>query len=163
MRFVFPREVLLVEVERWCREPTCGARARLSLTKKQARAYAGFECGRCGRWYWDTLSPRDIPEWWKEFHGTPPEGLTPARELGSPRPAPDSAAAAGKAFEGSAGEVARRPPERPAGKAVSKPAGEGDDEDVGEVVERLSEAWRRLGGEREAAPEVAEPERGDRS
>jgi hypothetical protein len=154
MRFVFPREVLLVEVGRWCREPACGARVRLSLTKKQARSFTGFECERCGRWYWDTLSPGDIPEWWEEFHGTSPEGLTP--ELGSRRPAPENAGAVEKVVEReAAGEPERRPVAKPAWGAAEERGGE----DVGEVVERLSEAWRRMGGRRETKPAAAEPER----
>ena len=66
-KVVFPREVLLVEVERWCGDPACGARARLSLTKAEARAYAGFECPRCELWNDDALSERDIPDWWEEL------------------------------------------------------------------------------------------------
>ena len=160
MRFVFPREVLLVEVGRWCREPACGAPVRLSLTKQQARAYTGFECGRCGRWYWDTLAARDIPEWWKELRGTAPEGLAP--ELGSRRPAPESLGA----VEKPAGKSDAEQPERKSvNKPVNKPAwGAAEDEegaDVGEVVARLSEAWRRMGGKRERRPEAAEPERED--
>lgn len=152
MRIVFPREVLLVEVERWCREPTCGARARLSLTKKAARAYTGYECERCGRWFWDTLSARDIPEWWREFNGAAPElpkpvaeAPKPAPEPRVPKPAPEPARVNGKA----GGRVG-------AGE-------EADDEDVGEVVARMSEAWRQMGGEPESVPGVAEAERGDSS
>ena len=58
-RIVFPREVLLVEVERWCRDPLCNARTRLALTKGEARAYTGFECARCERWNEDALAERD--------------------------------------------------------------------------------------------------------
>jgi hypothetical protein len=114
-RIVFPREVLLVEVERRCREAACGARARLSLTKGEARAYAGFECARCGLRFTDSLSERDIPEWWEELNVASLEGLRPPREIESGR------------------------------------AGEAD----AEVVARMSDAWRRLGGE------DAEGERGD--
>jgi len=73
-RIVFPREVLLVEVERWCGDPLCNARTRLALTKEEARAYTGFECARCERWNEDALAERDIPEWWEELKITSPEG-----------------------------------------------------------------------------------------
>jgi hypothetical protein len=77
-RIVFPREVLLVEVERWCGDPLCGARTRLSLTKDEARAYTGFECARCERWDEDALRERDIPDWWEELAVTSLESLRPA-------------------------------------------------------------------------------------
>ena len=84
-RIVFPREVLLVEVERRCGEPLCGARTRVSLTKAQARSYTGFECERCGRWYADALTERDIPEWWEELNVASLRGMKPARESLKPR------------------------------------------------------------------------------
>ena len=65
--FVFPREVLLVEIERHCFDPRCGARVRIGLTKEDARAYRGFECGRCERWHEDVLTERDVPDWWEEL------------------------------------------------------------------------------------------------
>jgi hypothetical protein len=68
-RIVTPRELLLVEVERWCGDHTCNARTRLSLTKAEARVYTGFECSRCERWNDDSLTERDIPEWWEELGG----------------------------------------------------------------------------------------------
>jgi hypothetical protein len=64
---VFPREVLLVEIERHCAEPGCNARTRVGLTKEEARLYEGFECERCERWNADGLNERDIPEWWEEL------------------------------------------------------------------------------------------------
>src|SRR5437764_15103153 len=79
-RIVFPREVLLVEVERWCGDPACGARTRLSLTKEEARAYTGFECARCESWMADALAERDIPDWWEELKVTSLEGVRPRRE-----------------------------------------------------------------------------------
>jgi hypothetical protein len=79
-RIVFPREVLLVEVERRCGYPACGACVRLSLTKQEARAYAGFDCALCGRHWRDALSEHDIPEWWEELNVASLEGLRPARE-----------------------------------------------------------------------------------
>jgi hypothetical protein len=77
-RIVTPRELLLLEVERWCNDHACNARTRLSLTKAEARAYTGFECSRCERWNEDALSERDIPEWWEELKVTSLEGLRPA-------------------------------------------------------------------------------------
>src|SRR6185436_17003896 len=100
-RLVFPREVLLVEVERRCGEPVCGARVRLSLTKADARAYTGFECERCGRWFADALTECDIPEWWEELNVASLAGLKPpSRE--SRKPSRDSAR------ERSSGRAARR-------------------------------------------------------
>jgi len=66
-RIVIPRELLLVEVERWCGDHACNALTRLSLTKAEARDYTGFECSRCERWNEDALNQRDIPEWWEEL------------------------------------------------------------------------------------------------
>jgi hypothetical protein len=105
-RIVFPREVLLVEVERRCVDPACGARVRLALTKEEARAYTGFECERCERRHDDALSERDIPDWWEELKITSLDGVRPLAQ-------------AGGAWEEEAG-----------------------------TVERLSEAWGRLGGAR---------------
>lgn len=160
-RLVFPREVLLVEVERRCGEFACGARVRLSLTKAQARAYTGFECERCGRWYADALAERDIPEWWEELNVASLRGLKPASE--SLKPETESL----KPESERAPERKSAPRNPPARKEVSKPARgvsrkvEDDEEDEPESVVRLSEEWRRLGGERESAPEDAEVERGD--
>lgn len=66
----FPREVLLVEIERHCAEASCNARTRVGLTKEEARLYDGFECGVCERWHADGLTERDIPEWWEELNVT---------------------------------------------------------------------------------------------
>ncbi|HWS89018.1 MAG TPA: hypothetical protein VN282_18735 [Pyrinomonadaceae bacterium] len=76
-RIVIPREVLLVEVERWCGDHACNARTRLSLTKAEARAYTGFGCSRCERRNEDALTERDIPEWWEELKVASLEGLRP--------------------------------------------------------------------------------------
>jgi hypothetical protein len=76
-RIVFPREVLLVEVERRCAGVACGARARLALTKEEARSYTGFECERCGRRNEDALGETDIPDWWEELKITALDGLRP--------------------------------------------------------------------------------------
>ncbi|MCA1566584.1 MAG: hypothetical protein LC803_13275 [Acidobacteria bacterium] len=82
---VFPREVLLVEIERHCAEASCNARTRVGLTKEEARLYDGFECERCERWNEDGLTERDIPDWWEELtvtglatlRGKPPAGDAP--------------------------------------------------------------------------------------
>lgn len=66
-RIVFPREVLLVEIERHCADEKCNARTRIGLTKAEARLYEGFECERCELWNEDELSERDIPDWWEEL------------------------------------------------------------------------------------------------
>ncbi|HEX9919472.1 MAG TPA: hypothetical protein VGA87_09910 [Pyrinomonadaceae bacterium] len=78
----FPREVLLVEIERHCAGADCGARTRVGLTKAEARLYDGFACGVCERWHEDGLTERDIPDWWEELtvtglgtlRGTSPAG-----------------------------------------------------------------------------------------
>src|SRR5215218_930354 len=81
-RIVIAREVLLVEVERWCGDHVCNARTRLSLTKAEARTYTGFECQRCERWNDDALAERDIPEWWEELKVASLEGLRPVPDAG---------------------------------------------------------------------------------
>lgn len=77
-RILMPRELLLVEVERWCGDHACNARTRLPLTKAEARDYNGFECSRCERWNEDALTERDIPEWWEGLQVASLEGLRPA-------------------------------------------------------------------------------------
>lgn len=74
-RLGFPREVLLLEIERRCTDPACNARTRLSLTKDEARSYTGFECERCERRHSDVLTERDVPEWWEELKITSLEGV----------------------------------------------------------------------------------------
>ena len=64
---VIPRQVLLLEIERRCQDATCNARTRVGLTKDEARAYCGFECERCGQFWDDLLTERDVPEWWEEL------------------------------------------------------------------------------------------------
>ena len=63
-RFYFPREVLLVEVERRCHFPDCAARNLIGLTKAEAIEYRGFDCSKCERWNDDTLNPEALPESW---------------------------------------------------------------------------------------------------
>jgi hypothetical protein len=64
VNFHFPREPLLVEIERRCSFPDCGARNQLGLTKSEAIEYRGFDCTQCERWNDDRLSEREIPEAW---------------------------------------------------------------------------------------------------
>jgi hypothetical protein len=66
-RLIIPRRVLLIEIERRCQLPECGARTRIGLTKADARAYTGFECEVCKGWNEDSLSERDVPDWWEEL------------------------------------------------------------------------------------------------
>lgn len=66
-RVVIARAVLLVEIERRCAAVECRAKARIGLTKEEARAYTGFKCERCEQWHDDGLAARDIPEWWEEL------------------------------------------------------------------------------------------------
>jgi hypothetical protein len=61
------RRVLLVEIERRCSDPQCLTRARIGLTKEDARLYCGFECEQCKQWTSDSLSERDVPDWWEEL------------------------------------------------------------------------------------------------
>jgi hypothetical protein len=76
-RFVTPRQVLLIEIERHCSNKECGAKNRIGLTKNEAQAYLGFECERCERWNSDELSRADIPDWWDEIKGTSAPGQAP--------------------------------------------------------------------------------------
>lgn len=115
-KIVFPRELLLVEVERRCGARECGARVFVSLTKAEAREYTGFECERCERRTEDVLSERDIPEWWEELKITSLDGVRPAQVPGV------------------------------------------EAEEAGEVVSRMSEAWKRLG----VGAEGGEAEGGER-
>jgi len=95
-RIVTPRELLLVEVERWCGDHACNARTRLSLTKAEARVYTGFECSRCERRNEDALNERDIPEWWEELKAA---RLSDAwKEPGEPVEAEDEEGEGGESF-----------------------------------------------------------------
>jgi hypothetical protein len=64
--FHFPKEVLLIEIERYCQLPDCGARNVISLTKQEAIEYRGFECHKCQQWNQDTLTPDMLPEQWAD-------------------------------------------------------------------------------------------------
>lgn len=82
-RIVFPREVLLVEIERHCADTNCNARTRIGLTKEEARLYDGFECERCELWQADGLTERDIPDWWEELTITGLDTLRARNLMGS--------------------------------------------------------------------------------
>jgi hypothetical protein len=64
MPLKFPREVLLVEIERYCSFPDCRAHNRIGLTKSEAIEYRGFDCGKCQRWNDDTIDAGTMPESW---------------------------------------------------------------------------------------------------
>jgi len=66
MQFNFPREVLLVEIERYCSFPDCATRNQISLTKEEVIEYRGFDCSKCQRWSDDTIRSNDLPEAWTE-------------------------------------------------------------------------------------------------
>jgi hypothetical protein len=82
-KIVIPRGVLLIEIERRCRDAACNARNRVGLTKEEARAYCGFECERCGREWDDALVERDAPEWWEELTITGLDALRAKPEVES--------------------------------------------------------------------------------
>ena len=66
-RFFFPRQVLLVEIERRCQFPDCHARNLIGLTKQEAIEYRGFECFDCRSWNDDNLRQTDAADWWEEI------------------------------------------------------------------------------------------------
>ena len=57
----------MIEIERHCRFPDCGARNYIGLTKPEAIEYRGFECNQCERWNEDDLHHADMPDWWDEI------------------------------------------------------------------------------------------------
>lgn len=63
-RFEFPRQTLLVEIERYCSFPDCGWRNRVGLTKTEAIGYRGFDCSKCERWNDDSVEAAELPETW---------------------------------------------------------------------------------------------------
>jgi hypothetical protein len=65
--FIYPRTLLLIELDRRCSFAECGSRVAVSLTKQEAREYRGFECHVCQRWNDDALTEQDVPEWWTEI------------------------------------------------------------------------------------------------
>ena len=62
----FPRQVLLIEIDRRCLHRECNARMRIAVTKEEARHYRSFECSRCKRWHSDHLTAKEAPDWWPE-------------------------------------------------------------------------------------------------
>lgn len=76
-QIVFPREVLLVEIERRCADERCNAKTRVGLTRAEALVYRGFECARCERWHEDVLTERDVPDWWESLAVTGLDALRP--------------------------------------------------------------------------------------
>jgi hypothetical protein len=66
MSFNFPREVLLVEIERYCSFPDCGARNHIGLTKAETIEYRGFDCSKCQRWNDGIIGNDDVPESWAD-------------------------------------------------------------------------------------------------
>jgi hypothetical protein len=66
MRFKFPRETLLVEIERYCSFPDCRWRNLPGLTKAEAIEYRGFDCVKCERWNDDAVDPAELPESWRD-------------------------------------------------------------------------------------------------
>lgn len=60
----FPRDPLLVEIERRCSFSDCAGRNQIGLTKSEAIEYRGFDCAQCERWNDDRLSDREIPDAW---------------------------------------------------------------------------------------------------
>ena len=65
-QFSFPREVLVIEIDRRCAEGECRARNQISLTKAEAIRYRGFHCSECERWNDDRLSQSELPASWHE-------------------------------------------------------------------------------------------------
>ena len=61
------RKVLLFEIDRRCSFEDCNQRVLLGLTKSEALDYRGFECSFCERWSADSLTQRDVPDWWDEI------------------------------------------------------------------------------------------------
>ena len=62
----FPRETLLIEIERYCSSSECAAKNRIGLTKPEAIEYRGFECFRCQYWNDDRLRAAEVPDSWSE-------------------------------------------------------------------------------------------------
>jgi hypothetical protein len=63
-RLHFPRETVLVEIERRCASPDCETRNQVGLTKAEAIEYRGFECSKCKRWNNDRVNELELPETW---------------------------------------------------------------------------------------------------
>ena len=63
-RFHFPREVLVIEIERRCIFVDCHGRNQIGLTKAEAIEYRGFHCSHCERWNDDQLKQSEVPDSW---------------------------------------------------------------------------------------------------
>jgi len=63
-KFYFPRTPLLIEIERRCASPDCGAKNVIGLTKPEAIEYRGFDCAECGSRNDDQLAQAEIPASW---------------------------------------------------------------------------------------------------
>lgn len=64
--FYFPRDVLVIELDRRCAADDCRTRNQISLTKVEAIEYRGFNCSECERWNDDRLNQSEMPESWNE-------------------------------------------------------------------------------------------------
>jgi len=62
------REVLLIEIARRCAVQECIARNFISLTKKEALTYNGFECSECEQWNDDALKQSEVPDSWDDIN-----------------------------------------------------------------------------------------------
>ena len=62
--FYFPRELLLIEIDRRCGFTDCAAKNLIGLTKSEAIGYRGFECSHCEQWNDDTLKQGEVPDSW---------------------------------------------------------------------------------------------------
>ena len=65
-KFYFPREVLVIEIDRRCATEECRARNLISLTKAESIEYRGFNCAECECWNADRLRRSEIPGSWNE-------------------------------------------------------------------------------------------------
>jgi hypothetical protein len=65
-QFYFPREVLVIEIDRRCAADECRQRNQVSLTKAEAIEYRGFNCSECERWNDDRLNQSEMPDSWQE-------------------------------------------------------------------------------------------------
>jgi hypothetical protein len=65
-QFFFPRDVLVIEIDRRCAQDQCRQRNQISLTKAEAFEYRGFNCSECECWNDDRLSQSEMPESWDE-------------------------------------------------------------------------------------------------
>ena len=64
--FYFPRDVLVIEIDRRCAAEDCRARNQVSLTKLEAIEYRGFACSECEIWNDDRLTQSEMPDSWNE-------------------------------------------------------------------------------------------------